>query len=165
MRPVLMKNLLKNVAAIALLVSPLAVSAQKMTAAKVPATVTEAFAKAYPKASNAKWEKEDGKYEVAFKNDGKKYEISYSDAGTMLEMEQKISTKALPASVIATLAKDFVGYKVEEAEMAIKDGVTTYEMYAEKGKEEYELVFDASGKLIKKEVKEEEGKEKYKAKK
>lgn len=117
----------------------------------VPAPVQAAFAKAYPAARDIKWEKDHKDYEVAFLAGESSLELKYNAQGTLLEKEEKVSAEALPQVVRATLEKDFSEYTVKNAELVERLGVKTYEVVVQKGKSEYELTLDASGKLLKKE--------------
>ena len=51
---------------------------------------------------------------------------------------------------------DFKGYKIEEAEISETITGSVYEFELEKGEEELEVVLDFNGKLIKKELIEED---------
>lgn len=121
------------------------------TAIRVPSAVQTAFANAYPTAQNAKWEKDEKDYEVAFTMDQKTLELKYNAQGTLLEKEEKMEVKALPAGVQNTLNKEFGDYSVKEAEQVDRSGVVTYEVVVQKGKAKYELTLEPSGKLLKKE--------------
>ena len=67
----------------ALISTSLQVTAQKMDAAKVPATVKATFVKAYPKATAA-WELEDKNYEAGFMQDGKSITVVIDIKGLLL---------------------------------------------------------------------------------
>ena len=116
-------------------------NAQKMKADKVPAAVTAAFAKAYPKATDVSWEKEkSGDYEVGFEMGKEEMSVVYNAQGVEQEVETEIKTSALPAAVQAALK----GKKVKEAAIIKKGGKTYYE--AEVGGKD--LMFDANGKAV-----------------
>ena len=70
--------------------------------------------------------------------------------------ETEIKKGDLPQAVQAAIAKEFVGYKIEEAEKVetAKEG-THYEVALEKGELNYEVLFSADGKVLKKEEKKE----------
>jgi uncharacterized membrane protein YkoI len=119
----------------------------------VPESVKKAFSDKYPDAKKVKWDLEKpGQYEAEFKIAKLETSVLIDENGTILEVETEISKKALPEAVQNTLKTDFAGYEIEEVEKIDANGVIKYEMEAEKGKEEFELVFDANGKLISKEV-------------
>ncbi len=121
----------------------LAVFAQKSDA---PAAAKSAFAKAYPGATNIKWDKEDGAYEVDFELGGKKMSAVYDAKGTLQESEIAIEPTALPAPVIAYMKEHYKSITVKAAAKITKpDGTINYEA-AIKGKD---VLFDAGGKFIK----------------
>jgi hypothetical protein len=124
---------------------------------KVPELVKKAFATKYPKATKIEWglEKE-GEYEVEFKMGKSEMSVVLDEKGDVLEVESEIKESELPQAIKTTLAKDFIGFKLDEIEKAEAKGVTSYEMEAKKDKAELELVFDAAGKLLKKEEKKKE---------
>ncbi|GHB87760.1 PepSY-like domain-containing protein [Persicitalea jodogahamensis] len=136
-----MKRMMMLAALLAALVT-FSANAQKVKADQVPAAVTTAFAKAYPNASNMKWEKEkNGDFEVEFDQGKVELSVVYNPQGVEQEVETEIATSQLPASVQAALKSK----KVKEAAIIKKGGKTYYE--AEVGGKD--LIFDASGKAVK----------------
>jgi len=132
----------------------------------VPEPVKKAFATAFPKAVDAEWsiEKADT-FEVEFKIEKAGMSALFDKEGALLETESIVVLNALPDTAKATLSKDFAGYKLAEIEKTDAKGVVTYEMKAEKGETELELVFDQGGKLLNKVVAKEEKEEKKDGKK
>lgn len=124
-----------------------AVKAQKKNSSpKVPAATKDAFMKAHPNVSG-KWEKEEGSYEVTFKEGGKDMSCVIDKSGTIQETETVIPVSELPAAITASIAQQYKGVKVKEAATISKaDGTTLYEAQIN-GKD---IFFDAAGKLIKK---------------
>ena len=105
-----------------------------------------AFAKAYPGVTNAKWEKEDGNYEVTFEQKGNKLSVIYNAKGVLQESEIEIKTSELPAAVTAYMKEHYKGFVVKSgAKITKADGSINYEA-AIKGKD---VLFDANGKFIK----------------
>lgn len=125
--------------------------AQKVSASKVPQAVTKTFKSKFPAASSIKWELENADYEANFKINGKEMSANFDKMGTWLETETEIKVSALPASVRATLSKEFAGFKIEEASQieSAKNG-SCYEAEVEKGKESYDVLFSADGKFLSK---------------
>jgi hypothetical protein len=134
---------------------------EKSKKAEVPAAVKSAFEVKYPKAGKVNWGVEKpGEFEAEFVLNGIESSALFDSKGQFLESENEIKESELPQSVKAAIAKDFVGYKLSEVEKSTDaKGVVSYEMETVKGKEKYEISFDADGKLLKKEVAK-EGKEK-----
>jgi len=122
-----------------------AACAQKLDASKVPAAVKAAFAKQYP-GITAGWEKEDGNYEVNFKQNGNTMSALYEANGTLTETEMDIKVSDLPATVQSYIKEHYKGKTVKEAAKITKaDGTVNYEAEVS-GKD---VIFDAAGKFIK----------------
>ena len=122
---------------------------QKLDASKVPAAVKTTFATKYAGLS-AKWEKEDGKYEANFKQDGNTMSAMFMPNGTFTESEMDIKVSDLPASVLLYLKQHYTGKTIKAgAKITKADGTENYEAQVN-GKD---VIFDANGKFIK-EVKE-----------
>ena len=123
--------------------------AQKLDASKVPASVKAAFAKQFPK-TTVKWEKEDGKYEAGFKQNGNTMSALFETNGTMTESEMDIKVTDLPASVLSYVKEHYKGKRIKEgAKITKADGTVNFEAEVD-GKD---VIFDATGKFLK-EVKE-----------
>ena len=138
-----MKKLLMSVMAITVMV--FAANAQKLDASKVPAAVKTSFAKQYP-GITAKWEKEAGKYEAGFDQNGHEMSALFEPTGAMTESEMEIKVSELPASVMQYITAHHKGATVKEASKITKaNGEVNYEAEV-KGKD---LIFDANGKFLK----------------
>ena len=154
-----MKNLLLLFVCLALVTG---VSAMNQKDEKIPAAAKTGFAAKFPSAKKAKWSVEKpGEFEAEFKLNGGEASALFDSNGNLLETEVEIEESELPQAVKATIAKDFAGFELDEIEKATDaKGIVFYEMEAEKGKEEFEISFDANGKLLKKELLKEEKEEK-----
>lgn len=118
---------------------------QKLDASKVPAAVKTNFEKQFPGAA-AKWEKEDGKYEVNFKHDGHERSALFEENGAMVESEMEIKETELPAAVLAYVKEHYSGKKIKSAAKITKaDGSVNWEANV-RGKD---AIFDANGNYIK----------------
>jgi hypothetical protein len=128
-----------------------------------PEIVKKEFAKKYPAAQSVKWENEETtEWEAEFKLNGKEMSASFDNKGVWLETEAEITEKELPAAVANTLKNEFAGYKTGEISTIENPQMKGFELGLKKGETSLEVVFDNSGKVIKKtEVKKEkEDKEK-----
>lgn len=131
--------------------------AQEHSDEEIPETVKTAFSQKFPAAKKVSWGMESAtEWEAEFKLDGKEYSANFLTDGTWHETEHEIKKVDIPEAIRQTLAKDFAGYEIEEAEISEKSNGSVYELAVEKGEEEWELVFDISGKLIEKKAIEEE---------
>lgn len=123
----------------------------------VPEAVKKAFAAQFTNATKVEWSLEKvGEYEAEFKMNNAEMSAVLDEKGMLIETETEIKESELPQAIKATLDKDFAGYKIEEIEKAEAKGIITYELAAEKGEKEFELVFDANGKLLKQEEEKED---------
>ncbi len=139
-----------------------AACAQKISADKVPAAVLSAFKAKFPTATKTSWELENtNEYEAGFKLNGEEVSANFDNTGKWLETETEIKVSALPAAVQAALAKDYAGFKIEEASKieSAKDG-NCFETEIEKGEETFDVLFTPDGKMLSKTKAEKEKDEK-----
>lgn len=125
----------------------LSLSAQKLSAEKVPAAVRESFAKAFPAVTQVNWnlEKKDI-YEAEFKEGGKSMSANFSSKGEWLETETEIKVADLPKPVADYLSQHYKGVHIKEAAQIKKSsGLIFYEAEV-KGKD---LLFDENGNAVK----------------
>ncbi len=116
------------------------------TKSNAPEAVKSAFAKAFPGASNVKYEKEDGNFEISFSQKGKDMSAVYDAKGGLLETEESIKADQLPAAVMPYFNAHYKGVAIKEtAKIVNNKGVITYEI-GTKGKD---ILFDANGKFLK----------------
>jgi len=117
----------------------------------VPENVKKEFAKKYPSAQSVKWDSEEAnEWETEFKINGNEMSASFDNKGVWLETETEISAKDLPAAIRNSLAKDFAGFKTGEVSANETPLMKGYEVALKKGETTLEVVFDNSGKVIKK---------------
>lgn len=125
--------------------------AQEHSEKEVPAAVKTAFSQKFPAVKKVSWDMESAtEWEAEFKLDGKEYSANFLTDGSWQETEHEIKIAEIPEAIKQTLAQDFAGFKIEEAEISEKADGRSYEVAVEKGEEEWELVFDVYGKLIEK---------------
>ena len=90
--------------------------AQKISVDKVPAPVMSAFKAKFPMLGKVKWEMESAnEYEAGFKSNGVKQSASFDQNGKWIETETEIKVSQLPTVVQQSIAKQFAGFKIEEA--------------------------------------------------
>ena len=120
---------------------------------KTPQKVSETFSKLYPKATNVKWDKEGNNYEASFKLDSKNISVTLDANGNVIETETEIEKSQLPNGVEKFIQDNYKEYKISEAAKIVKaDGETVFEAEILKGKTRKDLLFDANGKIEKKNV-------------
>lgn len=138
-----MKNLLFILSI--LLCSSLAIG-QHVNEKDVPDSVKATFSKKFPNQKNVKWEKEKENYEASFSIDHSQHAAVIDSKGSLIETEEEISLKELPADAIAYIQKNYSGKKIKEAARIIDaQGIVTFE--AEVASKD--LIFDKTGLYIK----------------
>jgi hypothetical protein len=119
----------------------------------LPAAVTTAFQKAYPKGTIKGADKEMNDstlyYEIESVDGKTERSFLYLPDGTVYETEEGIEASMLPASVKATISTDYPKGKIEKAEKITRGATTEFEIKVVAGKEKTEVVMDSSGKVIK----------------
>jgi len=138
---------MKKLFFMAVAIGAIAVSAcgQKLKESQVPAATRAAFAKQYPGIKGS-WEKENGNYEVNFKQAGKTMSAVIEKNGTIVETETAIPASDLPQSASAYIKEHYKGAKIQEAAKIVKAGG---EVNYEAEINHKDVVFDANGKFIK----------------
>lgn len=130
------------------------------TKTNVPEKVQSAFSQKFPTAKKIKWDKEnDSEWEAEFKMNGKEYSANFTSEGTWKETEHEIKKSDIPAAVKQTLDQEFAGYDVEEAEISETADRKVYEFAIKKEETDMEVAISPDGKVLKKEVKNEEDEE------
>jgi hypothetical protein len=126
-----------------------------------PEIVKKEFAKKYATAQTVKWDSEEkNEWEADFTVDGKKMSAAFDNTGKWMESEIAITEKELPAVVVATLNKDYPGYKKSDISNFEDPKFKGFELTLKKGEAAVEVLIDNSGKVIKKtDLKEEDEKE------
>jgi len=120
-------------------------SAQKLKEAAVPAATKTSFKTKFP-GTMGQWEKEDGNYEVTFKENGKSRSAIIDSKGTIIEIETDIVSTELPSTALAYIKKHYTNPKIKGAAKVEKpNGTTNYEATIN-GKD---LLFDTNGTFIK----------------
>ncbi len=119
---------------------------------KTPSSVTQAFAKKFPKVSKVKWEKEDSDYEAEFYINKVETSAVFDSNGKFKEEESEMETSKLPNSVREYCSKNYKDHKLTEAsKITTASGEVKYEAELSKGKSHFDLIFDSKGNLISKE--------------
>jgi uncharacterized membrane protein YkoI len=128
---------------------------KELSKGQVPKAVIDAFEKAYPNAKELEFEEEtfEGKtaYEVEYKENGMEYEFLYSADGVLLQKEEEIDGKSLPATVAQAIQQAYPKAGIKEVEKLMKpDGtITGYEVEIKAAGKEVELELDTGGKILK----------------
>jgi Putative beta-lactamase-inhibitor-like, PepSY-like len=127
-------------------VAKIATKTEKATDAKVPAVLKAAFAKQFPKATDVKWEKEGGDWEVALKNNGKEMTVAMDKKGKVTETEVSIQVAELPGAALKYIATKFKGKPILSVDKITAGTKVSFEVVVQKGKA---MMFDENGKYLK----------------
>ncbi len=129
-------------------------SAQKVKESEVPKAVLSSFQEHFKGAKVEKWEKEkNGEFEAEFDLNKVETSANFSTDGKLLETETEMKVSELPKTVTDYITKNYGDYKTSEAAKIVDAaGKVSYEAEVKKGKEEMDLIFDANGAFVKKEV-------------
>ena len=119
--------------------------AQKTKEKDIPAAVTSAFQKNFPKAEELRWDKEGSNYEASFEWNEVDQSVLFDARGNTLETEMEIAQNELPKAALDYVAAHYNGKSVKEAaKITDASGKVTYEVEI-KGKD---LMFDNSGTYL-----------------
>lgn len=130
---------------LALLFSSFAI-AQSVSEKDVPNIVKSTFLLSYPDQTNVKWEKEKGNYEANFTIGKTQHAMLLDSSGNILETEEEISVKKLPAKALAYIQKKYKNKKITEAaKITDAHGKVTFEAQVTS----IDLIFDKQGTYIK----------------
>ncbi|WP_291286313.1 PepSY-like domain-containing protein [Flavobacterium sp.] len=120
--------------------------AQRVSEKEIPNSVKSKFLISHPGQTHVKWEKEKENYEASFTSGKTKHSTLLDSNGNILETEEEISVKQLPANALAYIQKTYKNKKIKEAAM-ITDahGTVTFEAQVAS----IDLIFDKQGTYIK----------------
>jgi hypothetical protein len=121
----------------------------------LPEAVLSAFKAAYPNAviKAASKEVENGvtQYEIESLDGTLARDLLYAPDGKVIEVEEAIAAKDLPAVVVATLAKEYPGYEFVKAETLTKGAVKQFEISIKVKDKTLGVTIDPTGKIVEKE--------------
>lgn len=120
--------------------------AQRVSEKDVPKIVKSTFLISYPDQTNVQWEKEKENYEASFTIGKTSHAMLLDSDGNIIETEEEISVKKLPAKALAYIQKSYKNKKIKEAAI-IRDahGIVTFEAQVTS----IDLIFDKQGTYIK----------------
>jgi hypothetical protein len=123
--------------------------AQKVTPDKVPGNVKQAFLKEFPKAINPVWKMDNDNFQAIFTLNKVKHAAKFDKNGQWIDKEERINLANLSKEVTVSIAKNFAGYKIYEAEKAEINGKgMLYNVGLEKGEEFMEVHLSLKGDVM-----------------
>jgi hypothetical protein len=126
--------------------------AQKISADKVPSLVAMALKIKFLNAADTDthWEMEHEKdYEVNFKVNNARQSAVFDATGKWMESESEIKVSELSSAAKESIAKQFPGFKIEEAEKyEDTEHGSCYEVEIEKGKDTFDVLISVTGEVL-----------------
>jgi hypothetical protein len=126
----------------------------KLKSADVPAAVSQAVIKQYPKAKVSGWSKEleDGKttYEASVTEGPSKRDVVFAEDGSLVAIEEAIQVSDLPAAVKSAIQSRYPGASVRKVERISHVDQLQYEVALAKAPKK-EVLLTPAGKIIKEE--------------
>ena len=117
----------------------------------VPVAVRKAFKSAYPKAKARSYTKVevDGAvfYRIESVDASIHRKILYDAKGTVSKIAEEIVAAALPENAQQVIPEKYPKAKISSAERVTEAGQVTYEVSVKQNGKNFDLVFDAEGKL------------------
>jgi hypothetical protein len=129
---------------------------QSLPADKVPAKVREAFRAKFPGVNKVEWNlKEDKNYEAEFTQKGADVAAKFNDDGKWLETETAIKQSDLTKEALATISKEFKGYKMIETQKVEFPGdkPMLFEVHLENAEEVLKVQLKGNGDIVSKSTK------------
>ena len=129
---------------------------QPLLADKVPARVREAFQAKFPDVAKVEWKiKSDKNYEAEFTLKDVEVAAKFDDKGRWLETETAIEQSSLPKEVLATIAKEYKGYKIIETQKVERAGdkPILFEVHVENAREILKVQLERNGAIASKSTK------------
>lgn len=139
---------MKRILIVCLILAGMPAFAQRTNHSKAPEAVRIAFSKRFAGVDDPRWEKEKGKYEATFRQDGQKTSATWDDKGNWLETEREISVKSLPADALLYIEQHYSGRNARAASIiTLASGESNYEAHINYK----DLIFDGKGKFLREE--------------
>lgn len=128
----------------------LTTKAQDISKKEVPSLILNNFQNSFPKAKDIEWDKKRDHYKVEFEigyinND---HSAWYSNEGQLLRHKEEISKRDLPDAVYEIIKKDYQWYMITDVERITEDQEITYKVELKSFTEEWEIIYDKSGKVL-----------------
>ena len=124
---------------------------EKVFPEDVPPPVNQALFTKFPGAKDIHYQMENKDYEINFKFNGTETSANFDPTGKWLETETELKLSDLPKEVIASVNKNFTGFKLSEiGKVETPAKGICYEMDLKKGNEGYEVQFNAKGDILSK---------------
>lgn len=125
----------------------------KIKKSDLPAVVSKAFQAEYPNAKILGVAKETEKgvtyFEIESKDGKVRRDLLFTKNGKVAEIEESLTSKDIPVFVKKSIEMKFKNVEFKRGEKNIRNSVTKYEVVIEAAEIKYEVVCNASGKILK----------------
>jgi|TARA_R110000868_G_scaffold131702_2_gene341952 uncharacterized membrane protein YkoI len=119
----------------------------------VPREVQIKFLELEPSAHNIEWSLKRELYRLHYTLDGFNYTSYFDKAGNWLETELEIDKSELPEAISNTIAEKLNDYSIIDIELVkTADDQIFYEIDLKKGDKIYDILFNDSGKILRKKI-------------
>lgn len=126
----------------------------KFTAKDLPAAVTAAFEKAYPKAKilDASTETEKGLtyYEIESLDGSQRRDLLYMQDGKVFETEETVVPFDLPETVKLAVSRNLSQSRILTAEKTVRQSAVQYDLTVQIHGKKYNMSIDGAGKVLSK---------------
>ena len=118
----------------------------------IPAAVLKAFHESYPGIEITGYDREvdEGRtlYEIETRAGDFDRDYVYLEDGALFQVEEGVPVNSLPKAVVDAVMKAHPGCEIDEAEKITRGETVEYEVVAEVGEKEFELLMSSDGTLL-----------------
>lgn len=120
---------------------------------KVPKEIKDTFFEMEPLAQDIQWLNNKGLYQVYYTLNNCKKTSYFNKKGNWLETETEITKEKLTPAIIEVLNNQFFEYTIKDIELVETfDKQILYEVDLQKDEKKYDILFDESGKILRKKI-------------
>lgn len=120
---------------------------------KVPREIQLKFLELEPSAHNIDWSLKGDLYRLHYTLDKHFYTSYFDKEGNWLETEFEMDESDLPIAISNTIAEKFNDYSIVDIERVnTADSKVLFEIDLKKGDKIYDILFDESGKILRKKI-------------
>ena len=123
---------------------------QDLKETEVPSVVLNTFKQQFPKAMDVEWKMKAALYKVEFEIGKDDHEVWLEKTGKIVKHKEEIKSEQLPKEVVASINKDFKGFKIHDPKKTDNAGVVTYKVELKNTGSELDITYDKTGKVISK---------------
>lgn len=132
-----------------LLLSPLGLLAQEITATAVPTSVKNTLKAKFPQATDIDWKKTGNQYKASFDLGKVDHDAVFTASGQLLSHDFDVPYSSLPTAVKTAVSKQFPTYRPDGADKREENGRTTYKVELD-GTPDLNVILSADGNVLKK---------------